>query len=550
MVLRAFLLILSLLSNGLLPMPAFAAPTTAAEAAGDRAQIDARGRRTALVIGNGAYKVSPLPNPVNDARLVAASLAAARFKVIKLENATQEQMLKGITEFGDEIENGGVGLFYFAGHGVQLRGENFLIPVDAKIDREEEIRTRAVNAQEVLDRMATAGNSLNLVFLDACRNDPFPRRTRAASQGLAKMDAALGTLISFATAPGAVAEDGSGRNSPYSRHLAESLRIPGLRVEDVLKRVRTRVREDTKGRQVTWDNSSIEGDFYFLPSADAATPAAPTGAAGAEIALWNSVQDSNDPRELEIYLRRYPNGKFAAIAKQRIDSARASDSARPAPPARPAAPQEQTALVRPQAAKAPDAVAALLPKAGDTWTYSFRSIWGNVGERTLVYRVTAVSEGEVRETMSVQGAAISTDERAFGSSVAVVERHVAGVAVHELNPYLQAFAHLEPGMRWQPVTVPETAGLATPWSAHARVVGREKVRTPAGEFDALRIQLDANRPVISGALAITVEPARIDQVLWYAPQAKRIVRQERKVFTTKGNVLDRDTVELLKYEIH
>lgn len=169
MILRALLVILALLAS------------SAVTGFGRAAAQDSE-RRTALVIGNGAYKVGPLINPVNDVRIVASSLGAARFKVIKLENATLEQMLKAISDFGDEIDKGGVGVFYFAGHGVQVGRQNYLIRVDANIDREEQIRTRAVNAQEVLDRMASAGNALNLLFLDACRNDPFlrlrPRRSR------------------------------------------------------------------------------------------------------------------------------------------------------------------------------------------------------------------------------------------------------------------------------------------------------------------------------------------------------------------------------------
>ncbi len=253
---------------------AFLAASTATLGADKQGAADAAkwGRRSALVIGNGTYKSAPLTNPPHDARLMADALKAAQFKVIKLENASREAMLKAISDFGDEIEKGGVGVFYYAGHGVQVRGENYLLPVDVTITREEEIRTRGVNAQEVLDRMASARNGLNLVFLDACRNDPFPRSSRGAAQGLAKMDAALGMLISYATAPGSVAEDGSAGNSPYTRYLASTIKTPGLRIEDVLKRVRSSVRQDTDGRQITWDNSSIEGEFYFVPG-DGTAPA-------------------------------------------------------------------------------------------------------------------------------------------------------------------------------------------------------------------------------------------------------------------------------------
>lgn len=294
-------------------------------------------RRTALVIGNGSYKNAPLANPVRDARLIAEALLAARFRVIRLENASRETMLKAIAEFGDEIDLGGVGVFYYAGHGVQVRGENYLMPVDAKIDREEEIRTRSVNAQEILDRMAAAKNGLNLVFLDACRNDPYPRASRGAAPGLARMDAALGTLVSFATAPGSVAEDGGSANSPYSQHLAAAMHEPGLRIEDVLKRVRSRVREDTHGRQITWDNSSIEGEFYFHPGEARATTAAVDKGPDAETAFWNSIRDSGNPREFELYLKRYPDGEFADLAGERLAALEAANTPEPPPQLRQAA---------------------------------------------------------------------------------------------------------------------------------------------------------------------------------------------------------------------
>lgn len=503
MMLRALLLIPVLLASTCAGAQALPALAASAAAGTERARADPLERRTALVIGNGAYKVAPLSNPVNDARLVASSLAAARFKVIKLENATQEQMLNALSDFGVEIDKGGVGVFYFAGHGVQVGRQNYLIPVDANISREEQIRTRALNAQEVLDRMASAGNALNLLFLDACRNNPFPRSTRAASLGLAKMDAVLGMLVSFATAPGSVADDGGGRNSPYSKYLAESMRIPELRIEDVLKRVRTRVREETDGRQITWDSSSIEGDFYFLPKATTATEAAPAA---------------------------------------RVDSG--------APAARlPAAvPQAPVARASPEVRTAPSALSSLLPKAGDTWTYRFRSNWRTVGERTLVHRVDAVSKDEIRETMNVQGSEGHGDAKAFGSNAAITLRQAAGISVYELNPYLQAFLPLDAGTRWTSMPIPDGGGLLTEWNAAARVTGRDKVSVPAGDFDAVMIELDAHRTPL-GATAIAVEPARIEHLLWYAPAVKRIVKHQRSVFSGNSRLLDRDLVELLKYEL-
>jgi Caspase domain len=223
-------------------------------------------QRLALLIGNASYRLDPLQNPVNDVRTMAASLKAVGFQVTTLENANLEVTLKAVNEFTKKLEqNKGVGLFYYAGHGVQLDGENYLVPIDGSMEHEEEVRARSLKAQEVLQKMRRARNRLNLVFLDACRNDPFIKTNRSAGQGLARMDASLGMLISYATAPGSVAEDGKGSNSSFTKHLAATIREPGLRIEDVLKRVRTAVRTDTRGRQITWDNSAIEGDFYFVP---------------------------------------------------------------------------------------------------------------------------------------------------------------------------------------------------------------------------------------------------------------------------------------------
>jgi Caspase domain len=246
-------------------------------------------RRVALVIGNGDYQFGPLQNPVNDARLLATALQEARFEVIKLENATQEQMLSAIAQFGAAIAKGGVGAFYFAGHGVQIQGENFLVPIDATMQREDEVRQKAVNMQDVLEHMANAKNPLNLVFLDACRNNPFPSSVRGRVNGLARMDAAFGTLISFATAPGQFAEEGDGTNSPYSQHLAAEMRMPGLRLEDILKRVRAAVKRDTQDRQITWDASSIVGDFYFKPAGEPAEIAS----------LPNEAPAATEPSELK-----------------------------------------------------------------------------------------------------------------------------------------------------------------------------------------------------------------------------------------------------------
>ncbi len=223
--------------------------------------------RHALVIGNSRYAVAPLPNPANDARAVAESLRRAGFTVDLRLDATQAQLSEAVSAFGDKLRGGGAGLFYFAGHGVQIRGRNFLMPVGIDIKREDEVPYKAVDVQMVLDKMQTAKNRINVVILDACRDNPFARSTRSTSGGLGSMDAPIGSLVAFATAPGSVASDGKGANGLYTQHLLANLDKPGLPIEEVFKRVRLGVRLDSNGQQVPWENTSLEGDFYFFPPA-------------------------------------------------------------------------------------------------------------------------------------------------------------------------------------------------------------------------------------------------------------------------------------------
>jgi len=229
-------------------------------------------KRIALVIGNGAYKDAPLRNPVNDARAIARTLQGLGFQVIQKENASLKEMQEAIRVFGDRLRGGGVGLFYYAGHGMQVRGRNYLIPVNTDIQREDEVTYNGVDANLVLEKMDTAKNRVNLVILDACRNNPFARSFRSAARGLVPMEAPVGTLVAFATAPGSVAADGNGANGLYTQHLLASMNQPGLRIEDVFKRVRAGVRKASGNRQVPWENTSLEGDFYFKPGKPGEAP--------------------------------------------------------------------------------------------------------------------------------------------------------------------------------------------------------------------------------------------------------------------------------------
>ena len=239
-----------------------------------------QGKRIALVIGNGAYKTDPLRNPVNDAVDMAEALKGLGFRVILKTNADRRTMLKVIREFGDRLFNVQVGLFYFAGHGIQVGGRNYLLPVDAMVKTESDVEYDGIDAGRVLGKMEDARNAINIVFLDACRNNPFTRGFRSVTKGLARMDAPVGSFIAFATAPGSTAADGQGRNGIFTAQLLKHLKTPGLRIEDILKRTRKGVIAKTNRKQIPWQSSSLIGDFYFVASAGGATPAPPSSSSG------------------------------------------------------------------------------------------------------------------------------------------------------------------------------------------------------------------------------------------------------------------------------
>ena len=224
-------------------------------------------RRVALLIGNATYKVNPLKNPVNDSNDMARSLRSVGFDVIEVNNATLVQMRVATRRFADKLSNSDVGLVYYSGHGVEVRGKNYLIPVNADIKREYEVVDQAFDASQFLEMMDNIrgpnNKRVNILIVDACRNNELQRSWRSTTNGLARMDAPGGTFISFATAPGRVASDGVGRNSPYTKHLLQALKQPNMPIEQVFKVVRRNVMDETKGEQIPWENSSLVGDFFF-----------------------------------------------------------------------------------------------------------------------------------------------------------------------------------------------------------------------------------------------------------------------------------------------
>ena len=264
---------------------AFSFPLQAAEKGIARAKGESSadsGSRIALVIGNASYASAPLRNPVNDVRAIASALKKVGFQVTKVENASLQSMDDAVRRFGQKARKSDVALVYYSGHGLQLKGSNYLQPIGADIRREQDIRFKAYNSDQILAELEDGSQRVNIVILDACRNNPLSRSFRSASKGLAQPRfQPVGTIIAFSTAPGSIAYDGKGENSPYTSELYNAILKPGLKIEDVFKRVRAGVMAMTQSKsspQIPWENSSLIGDFYFSggPSLASNQNAAPT----------------------------------------------------------------------------------------------------------------------------------------------------------------------------------------------------------------------------------------------------------------------------------
>jgi len=220
-------------------------------------------KRVALVIGNAAYHDSPLRNPVNDASDIAAKLQKLGFKVTLLKNADQRTMERQIGDFRQEFSQADIRLFYYAGHGMQVRGTNYLIPVNTKVKYEDDVKYEGVNAERILDSMAATGKGANIVILDACRNNPFARSFRSSTKGLARMPELDGSIIVYATSPGSIAADGHGRNGIFTEHFLKYIDTPGLTLDQVFKRTGKAVASATLNDQRPWLSVGLYDDIYL-----------------------------------------------------------------------------------------------------------------------------------------------------------------------------------------------------------------------------------------------------------------------------------------------
>ena len=491
-------------------------------------------QRVALVVGNSAYKESPLKNPVNDAADVTTALRSLGFTVTLRTNANQRQMKQALREFGQVLKKGGVGLFYFAGHGIQYRGRNFLVPVGSAIDSEAELEDESVDANLVLSYMEEAQNRVNIVILDACRNNPFAGKFRSASRGLAQMEAARGSYVAFATAPGSVAADGEGRNGVYTQHLLESLRHSDSDIDKVFRRVTAQVSRTTGGRQVPWVSTSLTGDFYFRSDAQpaalapaAAAPAAAFDPAAMELAFWDTIKSSSNAADFREYLNQYPNGRFAGLARNRAQSA---------------VPPTHVATVQ-SFAQNPAQIGKPELKIGDRWVFRVLDLWKNEETETYERRITGVDGDNInldRTTLS------STTDQVVGRPSKQQANAATWTVVNKQRiegNYIRFAFPLEVGKTWEyryKFRLPN--GEEVTHERRAKVEGWEEVRVPAGTFKALKV-------VHSGSWSSASARGTATETLWYAPGIKYPVRREFIELRWDGRLRVQTRTELTQVEL-
>jgi len=299
-------------------------------------------KRVAFVVGNSTYKnVAPLPNPAMDAKSMAKVLRNVGFDVVEGTNLTRDAMTAKLLDFGKKAQGADVAVFYYAGHGIALNGANYLLPVDADIKSEMDVKLgSAINVDLTLDQTMSDAK-VKLVFLDACRDNPFTAKMKATATrslslqtGLAEMKSGEGTLIAFATGPGQTALDGEpGNNSPFTRALMDNIAAPGVEIQQAMTKVRAQVSDETNKAQLPWGHTDLTGEVYLNPAPVNAAPASATVAAAApnapavttgpasaeaELEFWRSIKGSNKPEELNAYLNQYPNGQFKPLAMSRL----------------------------------------------------------------------------------------------------------------------------------------------------------------------------------------------------------------------------------------
>ena len=454
-----------------------------------------RASKQALVIGNSKYRNAPLKNPINDARGIAEELKKAGFGVNLGVDLSQADMRGAIRAYGETLaKTKAVGLFYFAGHGAQLAWRNYLLPVDTEIRDVQELRDRGVDVNSLIEGIRKAGNPMNLIILDACRDNPFGSTARVDQKGLSQLDAPPGTLLAYATAPGNTAIDGEGAHGLYTEHLLKEIQVPEAKVEDVFKRVRLGVRRRSNGLQIPWESTSLEEDFWFIPPKELKklADAEIEREFKEELALWERARSSTQAGPLEDYLRRYPNGRFAELAQLQLDRVLAKLG--------------EKKIEAVSAPKNPytkgTARADTAYRTGDIYAYRVLDALTRIEGSKYTLRVTQITDDEVIFNKGNTVTDLLGNYRKSGSV--------------DWSGSQTVPVDFSVGKRWSTrfINMKTKAGLDTVVDLDLRIADRETVTVPAGTFNAFRIEAKGWRTG-SGVNELW------DLKTWYAPDRVR-----------------------------
>ena len=477
--------------------------------------------RLALVIGNANYGQAPLNNPANDARAFAKELQRVGFRLSLRLEASRQQMSEAIDAFcGELARSRGVGIFYYAGHGAQLAWRNYLIPVDARLDKLADLQTKTIELNSLLAGLKQAKNPMNISILDACRDNPFGTRLPIEQPGLSQFDAPPGSLLAYATAPGNTASDGDGANGLYTESLLREMKVPETRIEDVFKRVRLAVRRSSEGLQIPWESTSLDDDFFFLPPQELRRKSEIEleRLFNEELALWQEIRLAKEPAHLEEYLRCYPSGKFSELAQFRLDRLLKAGG--------------EKAIVIQEARDNPFSKGSARVdtqfKVGECWRYREIDLYTRLELRRFSNCVSAITEGEVH----FNDGSLVTD--LLGNFI----KRPPGWHYTGAQFYIQEYAL---GKRWSTrfrVLTPN--GFDSETEFDFRVIEREQITVPAGTFTAFRVEGDGWGRSPRGVVKLRV-------VYWIAPEIKRVLASDTKRSHFNGRVLNNERLELTAY---
>lgn len=475
--------------------------------------------RMALVIGNCAYADSPLRNPINDAGAMSKELGAFGFSTDLLIDATRESMQNAIAAFcGRLARQKGVGFFYFAGHGLQLDWRNYLVPVDARLGGAADVQRNTVELNTLFGGLAKAGNPMNVVVLDACRDNPFGSDHRTG-KGLSQMDAPTGTFLAYATAPGNVAADGSGQHGLYTENILREMKAPEAKVEDVFKRVRLAVRRSSAGQQIPWESTSLEDDFYFKPPANLKKRSEEELAKlfEEERKIWQVADDASDPAPVVAYMQRYPSGNFSELAQVKLDRLLAR--------------QGEKRIRLADATHNPFTKGTRTIgefRVGDVFEYRVVDLLTKIEQSPFRQRVTEVNDREV----------LYNNGQVITDLLGNLRKSARGARWGASQFYASEYSI---GKKWvtrYPVYFADGSEDVVELDVH--VVAQETVRVPAGSFSCYRVE---------AAGWIRGRGLSLEYRYWVAPdRLPRFVAFESLEKNRSGKLVKTDRTELVGYK--